>query len=523
MTTAEETVEWTLPAPQQRRRPARWRRVGAVVVVVALATSVLAVHDVGYMLHYPYWLDESWVADSIRAPLGRLPFLTSSTPLGWTLMLRLVPGAAHGENARLLPLFFSALAVVAGYVLGEELKLNRYLSGLLVGCAVLLAPAMLVRDDLKQYTAEAFAAVAILALVARLENRWSRRRLAALGGFVVITLLVSATNLFVGSAALVAVLGEAAIRRDPRRLVETLVAAVATGAGCLALYLLTVAPNDIPSLQAYWKGYYLSFGDLAPRLHERADQLARYMGFGRLWVVVVLAAAGVAGLAVARRWALAATVPLTIVIIIGAALAQKYPFGDERTSTFWLVMVTVVMAIAVAYGARWLSRRQRIAGPLLIVAALALWVPTLAPYLRSHSLPVQDIRDQVSYFARHYRAGDVLILNELGSYGFAYYYRSVTPTYVHDPSLATGFLPTYPHTAWMVQMRSRTAAAVKNALATATAKIDAEPPGRQGRIWIMRSEQTSTEARAWRHDLPAAVKVIPGHVEPLLLYLPSRP
>ena len=47
------------PAPPDR--PSRaWILEVALVVVLALA--VFVVHDVGYMLHHPFWLDEAWVA-----------------------------------------------------------------------------------------------------------------------------------------------------------------------------------------------------------------------------------------------------------------------------------------------------------------------------------------------------------------------------------------------------------------------------------------------------------------------------
>jgi hypothetical protein len=124
-------------AAPRRRRWAHPKLIDAVIVV-ALAGAVFVVHDVGYALDHPFWLDESWVADSLRAPLGRLPFLTSSTPLGFSFLLRLIPGAAGSQRARLVPLVFCSLAAVAGYVLGAELRLNRYLSGLMVGAAVLV-------------------------------------------------------------------------------------------------------------------------------------------------------------------------------------------------------------------------------------------------------------------------------------------------------------------------------------------------------------------------------------------------
>ena len=115
---------------------------------MAVALSVLLVHDVPYLLHQSFWVDEAWVADSVRAPIGLTPSLASSTPLAWTYLLRLVPFGGP-ERLRLVPLAFSMLAAAAGYLFGRELRLTRFATGILTGAAVLLSPEMLVRDDLK--------------------------------------------------------------------------------------------------------------------------------------------------------------------------------------------------------------------------------------------------------------------------------------------------------------------------------------------------------------------------------------
>lgn len=530
----------------RRLRPGAATAIDAVLVLL-LGGAVLLVHDVGYLLGHPYWLDEAWVADSIRAPIRSLPRLTSSSPLGWAFLLRLVPDAGQGQSARLVPLLFCALAAMAGYVLGKELRLDRHLTGLLIGVAVLLSPAMLIRADLKQYTAEVFASITVLALTARLENDWSRSRLLALGGFVAASLLIAPTDLFVGASAFGGVLVEAAIRRSPRRLAEAAVVGTATGIVAGALYLTLVARNVVPALEHYWDGYYLSGGlsGVARELLLRSHQLAPLAGSGHLWVVVLLALAGVMALAVAGRWALALTVPITVAANVVAAMAKAYPFGDPRTSTFWLVPVTVLMAVADAYlahwtgrragfsAARWAARTARGAGEsragtwgrratTAAVAALALWiwVPSTHPYMRAHTISDEDVRDQVVYLQAHYRPGDVVVVDELASFGFAFYDARVRPTYVHSATLATGFFPTYPHDHWIVQLPARTADDVHRALSTATARICAEGP-EPGRIWIVRSHQSPAEVEAWSRSLPPAQSHVVGKgPEKLLEYEP---
>src|SRR4029450_6025129 len=100
----------------------RGRRL-AVQGLVALGLTVLAVaiRDPRYLLTRSFWLDEGWVVDSVRAPLHQLELLTSSTPIGWTLLLRLVPPGGGPERYRMLPLAFAALTALAAWRLGSLL------------------------------------------------------------------------------------------------------------------------------------------------------------------------------------------------------------------------------------------------------------------------------------------------------------------------------------------------------------------------------------------------------------------
>ena len=75
----------------------------------------------------------------------------------------------------------------------------------------------------------------------------------------------------------------------------------------------------------------------------------------------------------------------------------------------------------------------------------------------------------------------------------------------------------------MVVLTARRAVDIANALATARAKIAAEPAGARGRIWIIRSHQTRTEIRAWHRDLAGdQVRTIRVGPDPILELLPER-
>ena len=509
------------PAASGSGRPGGKPGVIDACLAVVIGLCVLLVHDVPYLFHQSYWVDEAWVADTVRAPIGLTHSLGLITPLGWTFLLRLVPFGGP-ERLRLVPLAFMMLAAATGYLFGRELRLNRFITGILTGAAVLLSPAMLERDDLKEYTAEAFACLVVLTLVARLENEWTRRRLAVIAVVASFGLLFANTLLFVGVAAMASLGLECLINRRYRRLFELGVATAGMLIMSLTIYEIVLRPEIKPNLTAFWDAFYMptrSASAAVSFIHTELHGLAPYMGFRSLIVDALLVLAGIAALIWLRRFALAAMFPVLLAIVLVASAARKYPFGDLRTSTFWLVLVPVLMAVAVAAAARLAAGLDRRLPLLLTAVALAIWVPATNTYIRSHSIPVEDIHSEVTYLDHHFRPGDVVIVSYGASYGFAYYYP-------RQPSFPLGDGPNahvvaYPSLPWMVVLTARQPADIANALAQARAKIAAEPAGHRGRIWILRSHQTRTEVRAWRRDLAGSrVRTIRVGPDPILLLEP---
>ncbi len=82
-----------------------WTRVDTFCVI-ALALFTSFAHPIALMLHRPYWLDEEWVAVLTRVGWSRSMALTSSSPVGWVALVRLVPGSSL-QRARMLVLVFS--------------------------------------------------------------------------------------------------------------------------------------------------------------------------------------------------------------------------------------------------------------------------------------------------------------------------------------------------------------------------------------------------------------------------------
>jgi hypothetical protein len=500
--------------------------VADVLFAIVAGVMVIFVHDVHFILSEPYWLDEAWVADSVRAPLSQVPQLAASTPLGWTLLLRLVT-AGGLQRQRLVPLIFAGLAVAAGYLLGRELRLTRFAAGLLTAAAVLLSPAMLTRDDLKQYTAEAFAALLIWLLVARVENTWSRWRLAALGLATSLGTLFAETAIFTGGAAFTCLFLAALIRRQWRRLAEVAVA----GAGTLVIYgvifLTVVRPRIDPNLSSYWAPLYSPTSVTgAARFFwtELSQRVGAYIGFpgtvpktftqsataAELAIPLALTVAGIVALILLGRYALAAMLPVTLVIAMVASAARQYPFGESRTSTFWEVLFPVLMAIAVAalihgigVGLGRLHPRARWALPVVAAvlgaAAIGGYLQQVRPDVNSHLIAHDDPRSQIAYAEAHARPGDVYLVDFGASYGFAYYYRTTAPAYPDLPGNAAGFIPQYPGDSSVMIMTTRNPGDFTRALRRAIAVVDAEPASEHGRVWIIREHEFEDESLEWRN------------------------
>lgn len=510
-----------LPAASGPQRSLGRRDLIDVGLVIAVGLSALLVHDVPYLLQHSFWVDEAWVADSVRARLGLIPSLTSSTPVGWTVLLRLVP-FGDPQRLRLVPLAFAMLTAAMAYLFGRELRLTRFVTPILTGAAALLSPAMLVRDDLKQYTAEAFCCLVLWTLVARIENEWRLRRLIAIAAVASVGLLLANTVIFIGAAAMASLAIECLVGRRYRRLAEVAGASAGMLAVGLAIYLTFDRRQISHNLVSYWRHFYVPQSPSAAisYIGVRLHQLAPYLGFRSLVVDAVLALAGVVALLLLRRFALAAMLPMTLVIVIAASVARKYPFGDLRTSTFWLVVVPVLMAVAVAAVGYWAVSVNRWAALVAAAVALAVWVPATDAYIRSQPIPNEDPHAEVEYVDAHFRPGDVIIVSYGASFAFAYYYPAQPSFPVgHGPD---GHLVAYPGMPWIVVMHKRRAVDVANALAAARAEIGAEHGRAGGRIWIVRSHLLPAEVLAWHRDLARdhVTTIDVGH-DPLLLYLPS--
>jgi hypothetical protein len=435
-----------------RRITARaWPRVVTVAAVLALAAIAINARRPSYLLSQPFWFDEAWVADSVRAPLGQLRMVTSSTPIGWTLLLRAVPPLGGPERYRLLPLAFGVASVVPAWLLGRHLRgVAGWVAAPLAGLVVALGPASLFRPGLKQFSAEVFVTLLLVWALATLERTWSPRRQLLFGLLVVACFLVAHSAALVAAAAFGGLTVSSLLRGAWRRLVWVALTAAGVGAVQSAIYIAFVAPADSAAMRTYWMHRFIptdqGLDGAAAFVGVRGARFLAFLGLGSWPVALGLALVGVAALAWARLPATAMVAPLLLVELIGAGLAGRYPFLDPRTSQFFLVLVTVVPALGVGALVGGLARsRWTVAlGVALPLALGASFAPASARATHG-SIVTENVRGQIQLVLSGRRFGDVIVVSSGASNAFGYYWPA-PPTLVDKPTFGTvTFQVSYPH------------------------------------------------------------------------------
>jgi hypothetical protein len=520
----EDLIRHPIPAPLAPDELARQGSRGVEAALVAtLALAALLVRR-PWQPQGPFWIDEAWVADSLRVPLDQLRGLAGSTPLGWLALLRLVPPVGGLERYRVVPLLFALAAIVPAHLLGRRVALTgatrwaACLPAVTAGLAVGLLPAAVARPFLKQFTCEILVALVLVLLLARAEAAFTPARLALLGAACVPAALLSNTSLFVSAAAVAALGIRVLLRAEWRRLPGLL--GLAAGVACVdlvALAWLLPARGD-PTLIRYWA----QIGTFLPvhrGLHVAATVAGHRLavalgdvGFGPWPVVVVLAVTGAVVLWRAGFPAVALSLPLLGAELVAASATRRFPFMEERTSLFALALVAVFCGTGVgAIAARLLgSRRTASLGVLGLVGGLALLAPAAAD-AGAARVPRELVPEQLSLLQSQLRPGDVVLVSAFASWQYAYYapdrptFRTIPPRWAAVP-----FTVAYPGRRDLVVVGGLDDAAIRGAL------LDAA--GLTKRIWLVlgHSEPGRDEEKLWdaaARSIGRVTKVRTGVVE----------
>jgi len=486
------------------------------VLLLTLFCATFVVHDVGYILRAPFWVDETWVAISMKLPVSDLKQVTASSPPGWTLLLRLSNiGGIHlgGEQgARLIPLIFSAFTPPAAYILVRRLPWATVSSArccaVLCSTAVLLSPTSLVRDDLKQYTADALVSLIILAIVSQMERGDSGRALMALGAVTCLGLLFTNTAVLVGIPGFVALSVTAARRRQRSQLVKVVAVGGVSASIGAAVYYFSRPP--VPSgLYDYWHNFFVplrqGFSASGHFLLHRSGNIADFSTGLPLLLFVVAILAGLHLLTRLVRPALCMTYVLLIIEMIVLSAADKYPYGDQRTSHFLSVALCILAVLGVIHLLelcvdvlrewRPFIRRARPRTTVLATCvAVSLMGAVMSHKIRQHSIPVEDLRTTTRYLAAHERPGDVVLVSSSSTWGVAYYWPKAHVSLRPSTNLQ-GFIA-LPADVDMFTANDRTDVAVLDALGTALAEQRRRGAG--ARLWIVREHLKPAEMQAWQ-------------------------
>jgi hypothetical protein len=474
---------------------------------------MFVIHDVPAAVRLPYWLDEAWVAASVRYPVTDLPAVTSSTPIGWTALLRLVP---EPDALRLLPLAFLAVSVLGGYAVAAVLRwpstAHRVIAGLSTGLAVILLPAQHLRHDLKQYTADAAVALVLLAVAGFVEATWSNRRLALLVGVSTLGVLVSHTATLVGGCVVCGLVLAALIRRQWRAAAATSVAGLVILVVFGAAYFGLAKQGSNSAMVNYWNGFFPTFAQLPGYLAERLRVMEPIMG-ATWWLLLPLAAAGVVSSARLGRLSVAIGAALLVPAAVLAGVARLYPLLDPRTSHFMLVTVVAFAALGVANLATLLSRALSRTVPAAVLAGMLTlaivggYAHQTSPWFRfdgdDKTLGVrvpaasEDVRTPIGYVWTHRRPGDIVLVNGSAAYGFAIYWPE-RPDRQTDLALGTGWRPAYADKS-IVLSAGRDALSIRNAIMMATARAKRSSPG--AAVWVIRAHMSKMERRIWQQEL----------------------
>ena len=471
-----------------------------VLLAGLLGALTLVVHDIGYMFSQPYWTDEGWVAISTRLPLHDLFRVSASTPIGFSLLLRLVV-VGGPERLRLVPLLFSIATVIAAYVIGRSLPwrglLLARISGALAAVAVLLSRSSLQRGDLKQYTADAFVALAVLSMVSMLERQWSRRLLVKLGVVVVAGFLFSSSAAFVGAAAFASLLGVAVLRRRWSRVVETTVVGGGSGVGLGVVFLLFYRQGTPPGLTDFWSAYYIpvaqGWSASWKFVGTGVKQWAAFVGMGPWPVLAVLFVAGLVTLGRLQRPASALFPAVLVIEMLVLGAARQYPLFDGRTSHFLSTVLAVTAAVGVAGICALVARFGRTAPVLAAVLAVAAMLvnPDVRSVIRHPNIPAEDVRTPALYIAAHLRPGDVVVVNMLSNWGFAYYWPGGTVDYRRVTTNLPQFLAEIPEQPNILMAADRTPTAIDQVMARAAALVAARGSG--ARVWLVHQHYVAPE------------------------------
>jgi hypothetical protein len=364
-----------------------------------------------------------------------------------------------------------------------------------VAVSVTCVPIAIRRNDLKQYTADAFFALALLVATRAADSSPRTRSVLWLGVVAVVAVPFSSTSAFVSAACFAAVLTTSLAKRDTERVRTTLLVGGVVAIALLGVLALTILPHENSALTDFWNNAYLTGGPLN-MLHNAWTRLGELSGPLAMpaFVFVTLFALGLVALVRLRAAAVAVALPFLWLEMMILARLRKYPFLDQRTSFFVLIPTVAVIAIGVVWSVFQLARRSHAAGLMSAGVAVAFFAYGVAPHWRELGIPNEDIRTQVADVAREATPRDIILVNSSGNWGFAYYWRHDPVFATKDDTVGTGFVMQVRNPNVIIA-RGRERPTIVQALQEALTRQRQNRA--DSRVFIVRTHMDDSEEAAW--------------------------
>jgi Dolichyl-phosphate-mannose-protein mannosyltransferase len=417
-------------------------RLKSIAVSRELVWSVVLVGVAVRVWHYAanpsFWLDESFLGlNIIDRSMHRLlvyPLdMNQTAPAGFLFIEKLVSDVfGKGEYAlRSFPLLFG-ISSVALYAALARRVLTPVGAVIAVALLAFAGPLVYYSTELKPYAGDVAATIALSLIgLAILRSRLSVGRVVAFGliGFVLIQVTYAGILAAAGTAGALMLIF-AADRRWNRFASVTVLAGIwALGAAVFLFSHVGVEHGQ------YMQGRYGRFAPLPSsysaftwyfrRTTDIAAEANLYNNFRTPLVAVSLLAAclalvGAANLAV-RRWRVFTILVAPEIVTLGASAAHQYPLL-ARAMLFFVPLLFLLIVNGIAVLARNLPSPLGAAAAPVIAVVLLLHVTFEGGLNATKAYGARpEIKESLSYVARHWRRGDVLYVHYGSQYAFAYY------------------------------------------------------------------------------------------------------
>jgi hypothetical protein len=321
---------------------------------------------------------------------------------------------------------------------------------------------MLRRTDLKQYTADVFVTLLVIAITILADRSGSRGALVALTVIASLGMFVTLTIPFTAATAFVTLAITNLVRRRRAQFLPLLVGAIISAASITIIYFALYARSS-SALKEWWgvRGYFPPLGDLVHYVVTRLGVVASMQSPNRTRVLAVLVLATFA-VVVWMAWRSRRFAPALFLVGLSAGMCLAgvvgvYPLLDLRTSLFLLMTFLAVGSLAAANAITAITGRVRGGAPRVAFATVAgvVGIAIVAtagwPAIRSHSVyfdnnvhAAEDARSQIAYVRSHWHNGDAIIVDDRGAMALEYYWPELRGQWTTATDLPNGFAMRFP-------------------------------------------------------------------------------